>query len=35
MANISIADVDDSIPTLIAAEALGALYSQHGHRAMW
>ncbi len=27
MANISITDVNDSIPTLVAAEALGALYS--------
>jgi hypothetical protein len=27
MANISIADVNDSIPTLVAAEALGALYA--------
>src|SRR4051794_22284542 len=27
MANISISDVDDSIPTLVAAEALGALYA--------
>jgi P22 coat protein - gene protein 5 len=27
MANISVADVDDSIPTLVAAEALGALYA--------